>query len=79
MSRPSRFSGGGVSDGCVGGWGNPCGVGEQVELRVELANVMDMRGEPLVVERSVVREGKGCAAEVGEGEAELVPELAFAA
>ena len=51
------------------------GVGDRVELRVQLVDVLDVGGEPVVVERSVMREGKGGAAEVGERKVEGVLEL----
>ena len=50
-------------------------VGEGVELCVELVDALHVGCEPLVVECSVMGEREGGAAEVGEGEVELVPEL----
>ena len=60
---------------CVGGRGDRCRVGERVELRVELLDALDVGGEPVVVERSMVREGEGGAAEVGEREVQRVLEF----
>lgn len=50
-------------------------MGERVELGVELVDALDVGREPVVVEGSVMGEGEGGAAEVGEGEVELVSEL----
>jgi hypothetical protein len=51
------------------------GVDQRIELCVELVDALDVGGDPFVIERAVVREGKGGAAEVGKGEVERVLEL----
>lgn len=50
-------------------------VGERVELCKELVDALHLGCESLVVERSVVGEREGSAAEVGECEVELMREL----
>jgi hypothetical protein len=47
------------------------------ELRVDLVDSLHVWCKPLVVERAVVGEREGGAAEIREGKVELVPELAF--
>ena len=49
-------------------------MGDRVELGIELVDVLDVSREAVVVERSMVREGKGSAAEVGKGEVERLLE-----